>query len=294
MDNNIEKLSLEEELALSTKYRLQDSVDLIIRVFLAQISGGCSQLYNSTIPSPSEKRIHKFLHHLLDELNSLRLLAEDQMNLDSPSFETILRKAIEIATKNHQETKLSALRNAVINCSLSSCNADDDLQSVFLRWIDELTQSHLEVLRLIQNICNYTEEKQTINIEEELQKLGKEEDFYNFIIKDLDDRGLIKFDKCQISDNLLKHKLSKNTRTIKQPSITKQTINKDEISIILQNQHNLTNIIKEIINNTQFGKIDYILEMSKIYNINPNHLSNFLNITPVGEAFLQFISPPKI
>lgn len=67
-------------------------------------------------------------------------------NLSSnEQFITAAMHATISAARTHETEKLEALRNAVINVALKK-EADDDLQQIFLEYIDSLTPSHLRLL----------------------------------------------------------------------------------------------------------------------------------------------------
>lgn len=86
-----------------------------------------------------------------DVNDKLRLLEERQDGFDrdsvleDPAFITALLQASSSAIRTHQKEKREALRNAVLNVAAGT-NLDDDRTSLFLRYIDELTPSHIEIL----------------------------------------------------------------------------------------------------------------------------------------------------
>ena len=64
------------------------------------------------------------------------------------AFISLLCQATPIALRHHQQEKLVCLKNALISVG-SPEFTDEDLAFQFLRYIDELTVSHLSVLRVI-------------------------------------------------------------------------------------------------------------------------------------------------
>jgi hypothetical protein len=55
-----------------------------------------------------------------------------------------------VAIRNHHKEKLKALRNAVLN-SISPNLPEEDLQLMFLNWVDELTTWHLRILQFFDS-----------------------------------------------------------------------------------------------------------------------------------------------
>lgn len=158
-----------------------------------------SYFYQKYIVSPSSKRINDFYQTLVDSLCEISAKV-DCLDFDSPSFTTTLMYAMQIASRNHQEEKLIALRNAVIN-SVIIPPLDDDIQKIFLNLIDEFTPSHTRVLSAIYKcglkknkhsaINNEWKEVDNEYIEEKFPNISSEHEFYEQILKDLVNRNLI-------------------------------------------------------------------------------------------------------
>ncbi|NER07865.1 MAG: hypothetical protein F6K17_37605, partial [Okeania sp. SIO3C4] len=53
-----------------------------------------------------------------------------------------------------QQEKLEALRNAILNSAIPN-SLKDDIQAIFLKWIDEFTVSHIRLLKMLDYIDNY-------------------------------------------------------------------------------------------------------------------------------------------
>ncbi len=67
---------------------------------------------------------------------------------DSEQFQSVLLHASWAAVRNHQLEKLSALKNAVLNAARGT-KSSEDLQLLFVRYVDELTPTHLVVLDVL-------------------------------------------------------------------------------------------------------------------------------------------------
>jgi len=69
---------------------------------------------------------------------------------ENAAFVTTALQATQIALRTHQEEKLEALRNAVVN-SASDRSLDDDTRSIFLTFVDAFTPTHLRILKYFQD-----------------------------------------------------------------------------------------------------------------------------------------------
>lgn len=65
--------------------------------------------------------------------------------VNNETFTTAVLHASQIALRTHQEEKLGALRNAVLNAALPGA-PDDDIQHIFLTIIDSVTPVHMRFL----------------------------------------------------------------------------------------------------------------------------------------------------
>jgi len=158
-----------------------------------------SYFHQKYFVSPSSKRLNDFYQTLVDALCEISAKVAC-LDFDSPSFTTTLMYAMQIASRNHQEEKLSALRNAVIN-SVIIPPLDDDIQKIFLNLIDDFTPSHIRVLSAIYRcglkktkhsaINNDWKEVENEYIEEKFPNISSEHEFYEQILKDLVNRNLI-------------------------------------------------------------------------------------------------------
>jgi hypothetical protein len=114
-------------------------------------AGGLLAELMSLIWEPAlSKRRDKWLGELAEKLEILKervdgFKLEDLAN--NESFITTTFQATQAALRNHQEAKLEALRNAVLNSALGTA-LDDDHQLFFLSLVERMTVSHLQVLQL--------------------------------------------------------------------------------------------------------------------------------------------------
>ena len=81
-------------------------------------------------------------------------LEDVEANVDSmrndPAFVTTTLHATQIALRTHQEEKLEALRNSVVNSAIGTA-PEDDVQAIFLNLVDAFTPTHLQILKYFKN-----------------------------------------------------------------------------------------------------------------------------------------------
>jgi hypothetical protein len=115
--------------------------------------GPLAVLFEEVFQKPLDKRRAAWLNTLADAIKELQEKVGD-ISLDNLAsndmFITATIQASQVAQKTHQQEKLEALRNAVQNSVLPSA-PEEDLQLLFLRYIDELTPWHLRVLSLLDS-----------------------------------------------------------------------------------------------------------------------------------------------
>jgi hypothetical protein len=87
---------------------------------------------------------------------------------DDPVFNTITAEADQIAKQSGEEEKLQALLYAIQNCTLPGAPALS-VQTFFLRFLNELTTTHLKVLGVLNNPREWLRSQ---SIEEDRFKVG--------------------------------------------------------------------------------------------------------------------------
>lgn len=111
-----------------------------------------------------------------DEFKTENLIKNEQ-------FANAVIKTTEISTRTYQREKFVLLRNAVINSVLKN-TVDEDLHSIFLQYVDELSPTHVYVLKNFYDFLN-THPDQRKNIQENV--LAKQE-----FLNELDAIGFIR------------------------------------------------------------------------------------------------------
>lgn len=113
-----------------------------------------SENFALLIVPPATKRRDEFLFSVEKDLRAIEMKIEG-FNIEALSqnelFVTTLLQATQIAIRSHQQEKLEALRNAVINTALAN-EPKEDMQLMFLNWIDTMTPWHIKTLQALDKI----------------------------------------------------------------------------------------------------------------------------------------------
>ena len=168
------------------------------------LGGTAAEIFSAVIAPPITKRTIEWIESISEKLKDLEKtvngfklenLAENQV------FTTVVLHATQIAIRSHQQEKIEALRNAVINTALGTTISEDEEQ-IFLEYVDALTPSHLRLLEFLDNPTaygkahnvkygNYSQASASTILEEAFPEWkGKRAD-YDLIAQDLYTRGLL-------------------------------------------------------------------------------------------------------
>lgn len=174
-----------------------------VALSVVPLGGTAAALFEALFRPPLSKRRDKWLDSLADGLRRLQDQV-DGFNIDdlpaNDTFVTVMTNATQVALRNHQQEKLDALRNAVLNSTLPNA-PDDDTQLMFLSLVDRLTPTHVRMLRLFGDPKAHTEERNISYenegsgslsklIEDVFPELKGRGDFYNQVVRDLHASGL--------------------------------------------------------------------------------------------------------
>jgi len=188
----------------------KDVVHTAVKAALASIpdyGGAASEIFSMIITPPLSKRKDEWIESIVEGLKNLEKTVEgfSVENLkDDESFITTVAHASQIAVLNHKKEKLEALRNAVLNTALQNA-PDDDLQVIFLGYIDTFTEWHLRILKFLDDpqdwfhdngkgVPNIHTGATSTVLEAAFEDLRGKKDFYGLLVKDLNAKGLLTVD----------------------------------------------------------------------------------------------------
>jgi hypothetical protein len=169
---------------------------------LPYFSGTVLEIFNAVIEPPIERRKAKWMVKVSESIAEL----QEKYNLkieslaENEHFISILLHAYSLAIRNHQDEKINALKNSLIN-SVINQGISHDVQFAFLNLIDEFTPTHLKVLSDVQSgLCwspvvsfrNYNVELEFSRILlREYSEFNNQGDFIYQIINDLKLKNLL-------------------------------------------------------------------------------------------------------
>ena len=136
--------------------------------FIPIASGPVAVMMETVFAPPLERRRAEWFQRLADTITDIQRRQADltpERLAQHESFVSVALQATYVAFRNHQEEKLTALRNAILNSALPT-SLEVDVQLMFVRFIDELTPSHLIALRLLCQPLLWLE-RQGISIKDE-------------------------------------------------------------------------------------------------------------------------------
>ncbi len=118
-----------------------------------------AEFFQLIVVPPLTKRRDEWILSIAEELKKLENKVDGLKieNLaENNTFISSFMYAYQVAIRNHQEEKLEALKNAVLN-SASPSTLEEDLQHMFLNFIDEFTPRHLRILKFLDNPGKWVE-----------------------------------------------------------------------------------------------------------------------------------------
>lgn len=112
------------------------------------VGGVVGAFYQEYMERPYAKRLERWQQELTEVVNELAwkydTLPDDDVLLDA------MINATRVAQATSQQEKIAALRNGVVN-SVASDAPDPDEQARFFRLVDQLSVTHLRMLRVVED-----------------------------------------------------------------------------------------------------------------------------------------------
>jgi hypothetical protein len=121
----------------------------LLKAAVSEVPGGTLAAEVLGLFNPLEKRKQRWMEEITAAVNeiTLRLSLEPSSLQHNAVFVSFLYQATTIAMRNHQQAKLDALRHTLI--AVASNQVNEDMAFQFLRYVDELTSTHLALLSAI-------------------------------------------------------------------------------------------------------------------------------------------------
>ncbi|MBT8499451.1 hypothetical protein DH20_06710 [Pantoea agglomerans] len=128
----------------------KDHIHTIVKTALGEVplaGGALAEIFSTIIESPFQRRKKEWMQNVVDAINELKDKGFSPDDLrDNEQFISAVFYASHLAMKTHQQEKLDALRNAIINVA-EGFEPDEALQQIFLNYIDQFTLLHIKLLR---------------------------------------------------------------------------------------------------------------------------------------------------
>lgn len=208
-------MGLREEMQNDFKSTKGDYVHSMLNAAISTlpVAGSfASEIFNMVISTPLEKRKERWMVSIVEGLEELQEKV-DGFNVESLSqnelFISILNRTSQLAISNHQEEKVTALRNAVMNTALN-IKIDENEQMMFLNLIDSITPWHMKLIdyfydpreRFKENNIKPTEYMMGSPVSplvEFYPELVNRDDLINLLVKELYNDGILNIKDLNVS-----------------------------------------------------------------------------------------------
>jgi len=129
-----------------------DHAHTVAKAVVAALGGPVGEFLGGLVRPPLEKRLEAWCAEVIRGLGELE--KRSALNWSSlpanEEFISTVQHATQIAMRTHQEEKLEALRNAVLNVAVGTAPSTD-LQLMFMIFVDAFTPWHLRMLKFLQD-----------------------------------------------------------------------------------------------------------------------------------------------
>lgn len=166
------------------------------------VAGGpAAELLDLVVTPALHMRYDRWLRRMAESVDEMRAHGLDVRTLkDNEALITAILNATAAAARTHEEDKLEALRNAITNAALGM-EADDHVQMMFIRFVDELQGLHLRMLALFRDPAAFLDQhgigrptrsgSRTLLIDAAIPEVAGHQEIYTLAANDLTSRGLM-------------------------------------------------------------------------------------------------------
>lgn len=187
------------------KQRKGDLAHAAVKAVLSAVpyvGGPAAELLQLVIQPPLERRRVEWMQAVGEKL---RELEQAGLNIEALSqneeFVSAVMHASSMALRTHQQEKLDALRNAVLNIATGQA-PEDALQHMFFRWIDSMSPLHLRILKFFQAPTpppNISMGGLAHVLEQNMPELRAKRHIYDQVWKDLYANGLTSTESLHVT-----------------------------------------------------------------------------------------------
>ncbi len=172
------------------------------------LAGGLlSEWFSHFLAPPLSKRRDDWLRALAVGLAQLEIRVEGlspESLQQNEAFVSATMQATQIALRTHQEEKLAALRNAILNIAIGRA-PNEDMQTMFLQFVDSMTTWHIRILKFFQDPGGHLPDTRfsmgapSTLLEAMFPDLRGAREFYDQVVKDLHARGLMTLESLHVT-----------------------------------------------------------------------------------------------
>lgn len=166
---------------------------------LPVVGGPAAEFFNSILAPPLSKRRDQWFQKLAQDVDALSKTVDEfqpERLAENEAFVSALLVASRMAVTTHKTEKIEALRNAVLNIALGK-EPDENLQEMFLGYVDRLTEWHLRVLRFFESPTAFVGPNTLGSgalshvLERTFPELRGRREFYDQVARDLHSLGFL-------------------------------------------------------------------------------------------------------
>jgi len=146
---SMEKSELAKEINKSLASSTQDHIVSGIKAAISAvpiIGGAVASLISDYIPRTREARLKEFLIVFTEELSKATAISQSSI-VETERFAGLLTKTLRSVADTHDKEKIALFRAFLVNAAVAPIS-DEDVETMFLARLHEMTMSHLKVLAL--------------------------------------------------------------------------------------------------------------------------------------------------
>jgi len=150
------------------------------------VGSPAAEMFGFLVVAPASKRRDEWLRTVWERLVAIesRIPGLIEALPSNEEFVSAALHATQMAMRSHQNEKLTALRNAVVNVA-AGIAPSADRQLMFLAWVDAFTPMHIAFLGTFAPSCT-DEQRATIR-----GRMSGDREFTDSVVNDLNTRGLL-------------------------------------------------------------------------------------------------------